>query len=743
MKLGGTLTAFGQSLPFVGEVSRSASAFFVAAFLSLLLVSFHNNSSCLLIGVDGAQWVTMMDAQAAFRIPFAQVGADPFQGSFDAYYPSFREYLLPNLLSLPFTGGNASAPMAYFIYAALMMFCTYAVGRAAGMTRGVAFFGGSLVPLLALPVRPGDGPILYAIYSLNPHFAQVASLVLLIVAALWALDGRGRSATVGLMLAPVACLSLAFLSLVPYLVLMVVPIAFYGAGSLLAAENWRGNIPRVLAGLLMIAVPAALGMVTYAYGLNSYGVYAFFPHELELRPGGVEGLHYASNIYHAGWAARILLGLGVIGALGAACCGGPKLRRFALVYLVSTALFHVAAYTLVVYVPLSRIGPAPLYFELMLQPFSMLFAALALLFGADTLAKSAKWLWQTRHSGDQIRIAGIIANAALCAAPSYLLAVNASAAAHQWPVTCAGRSFSPIRPTPITDRLRHELAVRHHEPFRGLVATIAGAGEKPSATWIDLHSYDYYMWKAVGNDHRTVGLWRYDVPTLFHYSVYITPPYYLLLTEFLARPEDQQVRSVLVLTRPDVGMLKLWGARFLITDIDKGIGKTVLEMKIPGQKNLRLVELEDANLGNYSPTVVQYVEDFREGLALMHSSGFDARRTVVTDSRSKGSYVEAQDVQLSYEPDGFALRAVSAGRSMLVLPIQYSRCWTISTPDQANLFRANLMQLGVSFSGMLDARLVFRYGPVLAGDCRGADLRDALRLRVGEARDRARRGESK
>ncbi len=730
-------------MPHVGEISKPATAIFLAAYLPLLLLSFYNNSSCLLIGVDGAQWVTMMNAQAEFRMPFSQVGVDPFQGSFDAYYPTFREYLLPNLLTMPFSDGNASSTMTYFVYSALMAFSTYAVGRATGMTRGVALVGGSLVPLLVLPMRPGHEAFLYSIYSLNPHFAQVASLALLIVAALWALDGRRPLAAAGLVLASVICLLLAFLSLVPYLVLMALPIAIYGVGSLLAAANWRGNISRVLAGLLMIAIPTALGMVTYAYGLNSYGVYAFFPHELELRPGGNEGLHFASNIYHPGWTAKILLGLGVIGALGAACYGGRKLRRFGSIYLVSTALFHLVAYTLVVHVPLSRIGPAPLYFELMLQPFSILFAVLPLFFGANALAKSVARFRQVQHSSDQGHIASIIAKVALCATPCYLLAVNANAAVHAWPISCSGRSFSPIQPTPITKRLAEEIAVRQNAPFRGLVATIAGTGDKPSVTWIDLHSYDIFMWQAVGNDHRTVGLWRYDIPTLFHYSVYATPPYYLLLTDFLARPEDQQVRSVQVLTRPNVGMLKLWGSRFVITDIDEGIGKTVLEMPIPGQKGLRLVELEDANLGNYSPTAVHHINDFREGLAWMHDARFDGRHTMVTDNPLEGPYVEAQDVQLSYEPDGFALRAASAGRSLLVLPIQYSRCWTISTPKQASLFRANLMQLGVSFSGKLDARLVFRYGPVLAGDCRIADLRDAHRLRVGEARDRARRGEGK
>jgi hypothetical protein len=119
----------------------------------------------------------------------------------------------------------------------------------------------------------------------------------------------------------------------------------------------------------------------------------------------------------------------------------------------------------------------------------------------------------------------------------------------------------------------------------------------------------------------------------------------------------------------------------------------------------------------------------------MHDPSFDGRHVVVTDSPPAGPFIEATGIQLTFQTYGFSLKAASQGRSMLVLPVQYSRCWSVSGKGEPSLFRANLMQLGVSFSGELDARLVFRYGPILAGDCRVADLRDADRLRLREARN--------
>ena len=45
------------------------------------------------------------------------------------------------------------------------------------------------------------------------------------------------------------------------------------------------------------------------------------------------------------------------------------------------------------------------------------------------------------------------------------------------------------------------------------------------------------------------------------------------------------------------------------------------------------------------------------------------------------------------------------------------------------------MQLGISFAGKLDAKLVFRFGPFLASACRIEDIKDMERLGIREARE--------
>jgi hypothetical protein len=371
-------------------------------------------------------------------------------------------------------------------------------------------------------------------------------------------------------------------------------------------------------------------------------------------------------------------------------------------------------------------GPSPVYFEYMLWPMMFIFTAVIVSATCWHIlsALRSRLNWSKKHS-DLLVSYGLLFIVVLALA-------TRNAVAGERPPVCV--IYFSIRPTPITERLRTNIAIQPGVQFRGMVATFDGAQGKTSVTWWDLYPYDLMLWQATGNDHRAVGLWWYKIPTLFQYTSFITPPYYLLLTDFLARREDRQARSVLVLTRPDERMLKLWGVRYVITDTDLGIGRLEIEIDGHQHERLRLVELDGTNLGDYSPTELRRVENFREGLRVMHEPSFDGQRTVVINEDVAGPLVPAQGAKLVYQKPGFSVQAASMGRSVLVLPVQYSRCWTVSGKGDPVLIRANMMQLGISFQGELDANLVFRFGPIRASRCREEDIRDMERLRIRDAR---------
>jgi hypothetical protein len=555
-----------------------------------------------------------------------------------------------------------------------------------------------------------------------PHLAQIVSLTSVIIASFWAMDGRRPIIGVALGMIAVASVMIATASFVTMTVLMAPAIAVYAGTCVFSVRERRTAALQIITAGACVAVPAALGMVQYVLVSGGYTAYNFFEAEfMQIRAS----LTFASVLYHDSSLGGALIGLSLLGAGHALMYGPRKLRVFAATHLIATITFHIGAFLVVRFASGYR-GPSPLYFEFMMWPIMLVFVGYLSSVFFGRIIKVASIVTGKCVSG---RLAN---HALICVAPVALGVWGLAAARH--PSSCDAVGFSPMRANDITKELERTIAIGPDIAFRGLVATFTGASTGP-LDWLALHARDGSVWRATGNDLRLVGLWWYGIPTLFQYSPLMSPQYYLLLTEFLATPADRQARNVLVLSKPDERMLRLWGVRFAISDFDPAIGQSAVDLPIADQPTIRLVELSDVNLGQYSPTDVRSADSFRDVLGLMHDAGFDGARTVITDQSLEGPLVPAEGVQLVFQKHGFSLRATSPGSSVLVLPIQYSHCWTASGAGQPLLFRANGMQLGIRFQRSLAVDLTFRFGPLLASGCRKEDLKDMERLDIRSARE--------
>jgi hypothetical protein len=708
--------------PRAEEISVSLNLFI---FMGLTLLVFTNNSSCLFFGLDGSYWAITYDLDAISRTPFAQLGADPLRGSFDAY-ASLREHSLPNLLKMLFSDGNPDKATSYTIYASLMIVSVYALSRALRIDRAQALFAGLLYPLLTLPMFIGNLPAIYVIYALVPHATQMTSLTLLTLACFWVLEDRTLLRSAFLVFAALLFALSLVLSAGQGIVLQIPVLLFFSAASLLTAQRWKHNVARILSAILTLIAIVVLGIFAYIYSMYKYTATGFFSSEfLETRSISF----FASVIYHESSVGRIITIAGVVGASYAAVAGQGRLRVFAVAYLAYTGIFHALAFTVTTWLS-SYQGPSPLYFEFSLWPLHIMFMTVAFFATVDAIIYFAVMLADRNRA--LLRFTAwhrSLVRYLFLAIPSlFLLAGNTSAAFD--PLVSCPNSFSPIVETAITKYLQQAIGFHPNSLFRGLVATFTGYQQKTSINWFDLHNHDYGIWQKTGNDHRTVGLWRYNIPTLFQYGSLTTPPYYLMLTRFFSRPEDKQMRATIVLTRLVEKMLKLWGVRFLIVDFDLSVGASRVTLPVSGQQSLRLIELNDFNRGQYSPIKVIDATDFQSALNVMRNPSFDGTREVVTSAEIPTDLEAAADVELKVEKYGLSIRASSSGQSILVLPAQFSHCWTVYGQGDPFLFRANIMQLGIGFKGRLDASLVFRYGPILAAHCRLEDLRDMERFNL-------------
>jgi hypothetical protein len=121
--------------------------------LSVVVVSFSYrlNKDCLMVGLDGASWLTYLGYQHNDRLPYAQIGADPLQGNFDAYFPVALEYLLPEALMQPFADVTAAKAFNYSIYYLLMLAAFYVFVRSIAIPWPAGLLAANLFAVLGFP----------------------------------------------------------------------------------------------------------------------------------------------------------------------------------------------------------------------------------------------------------------------------------------------------------------------------------------------------------------------------------------------------------------------------------------------------------------------------------------------------------------------------------------------------------------------------------------------------------------
>src|SRR5262249_24771909 len=140
-------------------------------------------------------------------------------------------------------------------------------------------------------------------------------------------------------------------------------------------------------------------------------------------------------------------------------------------------------------------------------------------------------------------------------------------------------------------------------------------------------------------------------------------------------------------------------------------------------------EYDNSNEGNYSPTNVVIARDAPSILKHLWSTSFDPRRSIILSERIEEPLVEASGGKMFFERGAIRVQAESRGHSLLLLPVQYSRCLVSSEPAQAKLLPANLVVTAVLFQGSLDLRIHLEYGLFRPG-CRKRDLADLAELGI-------------
>jgi len=715
---------------------------------ALCLFYFPINRDSLFLPYDGV--CNLQLAMLTFRWTAPGLGAmvNPLQALGDSAI-QFNHWLSPSSLTAYLIHGPGLNPVTIYTVITLEFFAAiwvlaWTLGATPRVRALAAWIGAVLVmPFVAPPL--GSKFTFYIISSLVPWIIELMSETTILVACLLWLQ---KEQTWRAYLLALLGLLLFWHSVLTFRHAMLLTCPLVGLAALQAAAGGafsRMSRPARFALLAGLAAAAAWPLIFVA-ALLLHTVPSFF--NTELSAGGRMSLPFVSILFHNAygysWLSSPVYLAGLIGGALAWRGGHGRLRIAARMTVLYALALLTAGLSFVLVLTHYR-GPTTLYFEWFLWPFLFVFSA--------QLVESALRRYGHRllfPAAQRAFVTGRLCLGVPCFVFAPLLAFVFIFATSR-PGDMQALRVPPDK-TPLVCELTHRIALTPGGPWRGSIATF-NRPDKPSVegyTWSDLGVFDSSLWKTRGNDYRGPGLWWYDLPTLFTYNSCMRPEYYYLVTRLFASPHDTQERNVLVLTRPDARLLRLFGVRYVLsaqelpqdqygTPVAKeGDANKVLQTgEAPSPAPLLLYELADGDKsGGMNPTHF-VVESTAPGVVQkLLDPMFDPEQTAIVDEPLPGNWEKAHDVTMRWGPEGLSVTASSAGRALLVLPLLYSRCLEVasSESDRPNsvpaLVRVDLALTGVVFTEQMNVTVRNTFGP-LQPLCRVHDYLDAKHMGLG------------
>lgn len=648
-------------------------AWHLVVLTAVCALALPRNLDWLYYSLDGQYLMTNVANQWLFRANWLGIGWNPLQGLGGPWYP-FDARLFPGfLLSAGLSGGGLSPVVSLATMAIELFVATYFLGRSVGAGPTVAAVAGWLTVLCMIPLV-GQQPV-YPVMNLAPEIGTVVSAGLIAIGCLYRVGPGAALAWAAGVLLPAIWLVMA----APVLTMIVAPpLALLAFGALTATGRRRELAVKLAVVVALAGGVVFAGPLHFVSGLISDTPAAVFSADL---PATASRLADGSILFQSerGAIGPLLFLAASGGGVWAARFGAGPLRVFGVFGLAAQALMVLAS-AAVAALPQGWVGPQITYFEFALWPVYALLAAIGLTRLGVGLWSLGRWRSCALSDSRQGRIGYALALLAL--APGGL--------------------------------------------FQGRVANVTGTSPSSPAIWLSQSWHDHLLTRETGNDHRLVGLWYFNVPTLEEYSSTVSPAFYLATRTLLVEPSQRLLRGILTISRPNLRVLEAMGVRFVVAAEPPPEGvRVVATMPTDSAGVLRLWELPAPNLTGWSPVRVERPVNGAALIERLRDPTTDLRRVVLTHEMIAPGLVPARHAAIVIERDGIRIRALSEGRSVLVIPFDYSRCLVLGHGrGSARLFRANLFSTGIEFVGALDRPIRFAYGPFTETRCRLRDLAD-------------------
>ena len=222
------------------------------------------------------------------------------------------------------------------------------------------------------------------------------------------------------------------------------------------------------------------------------------------------------------------------------------------------------------------------------------------------------------------------------------------------------------------------------------------------------------------------------IPVINDISHLVTPLSYEFFVHYLFDPQVKQVRNHYQFAARNPTIYSLLGVKYLRID---SLTSTMSEFNnvnsYPAQKfgpNDYLITFKNTNIGDYSPTNFFNVGTLAETFEVMDRGDFSLLDDVVVHKPMSNDLVKASSSKITLEGGDLRIVAKSPGKSLLLLPLEFSNCLAFKSNDKnsefLDAFRVNGILTGLLFDKHLDVTAQIRYGIFSNSGCRLKDLED-------------------
>jgi hypothetical protein len=700
------------------------------SFILLCLIVFSRQTPVVMFRYDGTLLLSTAKNQARWMGDGLSYTMNFLEGNGGLWWAQIDTKFDPAFILASIIADDKWMPVvAFTVYASEFFLTTILLGISLGLRNYVVVFGAWLGSLIAFPffVPTLATDLIWG----NPHILMVIAL-LSVAASLLLRIGRGS--LISSLLGALGLILIGAFILFAFAGAAIQPIPasiIFATACVCASRSNRERWMKVAALVSVSAILALLfGRFLVGLYINTKG--AVFPGEMWASPLGPRNISHL--LAPGGRVMGLLLWVSALcGALLIALFGEREPRAFAIGLLVASG--SVALLVAAIHLSIGDWwGPNPAYIDIYCFAFLSLFgsALVCLAFQVVVIIRrgASLQIFARRLGANHLSLMALAVLPWACLAwaqPPYCNEAVRNANPWSW----------PPHPTALTEFLHREIGLQAGAPFRGRLASLAGSTFDSSllvSPFLSQHNYDQITLVDTGNDHRLYGLWYFGIPTLIENNQFSSPFFHLLTTRLLTEGRILSTHSQTALAKFDARVLEAVGVRYVLTDAANNLGFPLrLHLKLDSYRSQYLYELPQPNLGNYSPIQIHTVTDATSAVRLMADPTFDfTKEVVLAEPLPDAHWVPATKSTITVFPDHLGVEAESDGRSIVVLPIEYSHCLQFmlrsSAPAPVEVRRANLEQTAIAFSRSVIGSITLRYGPFEHPGCRLADYQDSKEL---------------